>query len=131
MRAAKTRLSRVAAEGYHLASFDTLTDPQRGSFQQVAVERGVTQLWMVDHQVVWQRAKIHIVHVKNDAVSDSHDFGAARGTEIYTEVNALTGTVSRVTLKVSPDGVAVRLGHQPGIRPWRFLKGQNEWLFSF
>ena len=78
---------------------------------------------MVDHQVVREGAKVHIIHFKDDTVGDSHEFRTARGTEVYAEVNALSGTIGCVALKVSPNGVAVGLGHQPGIRPWGLLEG--------
>ena len=126
VRPAEASVLRVTAERDHLALLDLLARRQIGPLQQMAVERGVAELRMVDDQVVRQRAVGCGVHQRHHAVGDGYDLGAAGCGEIDAEVDALAVAVGGVAVEIRADRVAVGLAKQPGVRAGRLSKGQDE-----
>src|SRR5512141_140348 len=62
----------------------------------------------------------------NRSITDRQDGCAARCGEVEPEVQALSGAIRGITLKIRAKRVAVALSQIPGVWPGRIGKGQTE-----
>ncbi len=91
----------------------------------MAIQRGVAQVRVVNHQVVGRGAE-GTIDGKDHPVGNGHNFGAARCGQIEAKVDTAGCAVGGEPLAIRAGRIAIRLPDQPGSQARRFGEGQLE-----